>query len=67
MVTIAHGALDEPRSLLEAMRGVDQVYHVAGLTRAGRRGSSSASMVRELDIWSARAWKQRADHAASST
>ena len=33
-VTIAHGTLDEPRSLLEAMRGVDQVYHVAGLTRA---------------------------------
>jgi len=33
-VMIAHGTLDEPRSLLEAMRGVDQVYHVAGLTRA---------------------------------
>jgi nucleoside-diphosphate-sugar epimerase len=33
-VTIAQGTLDEPRSLLEGMRGVDQVYHVAGLTRA---------------------------------
>ena len=33
-VTIAHGDMAEPRSLLEAMRGVDQVYHVAGLTRA---------------------------------
>ena len=28
-VTIAHGSMDEPRSLLEGMRGVDQVYHVA--------------------------------------
>src|SRR5512132_1307785 len=26
--------MDEPRSLLEGMRGVDQVYHLAGLTRA---------------------------------
>jgi nucleoside-diphosphate-sugar epimerase len=33
-VTIARGGMDEPRSLLEGMRGVDQVYHVAGLTRA---------------------------------
>ena len=33
-VTIAQGGMDEPRSLLEGMRGVDQVYHVAGLTRA---------------------------------
>jgi nucleoside-diphosphate-sugar epimerase len=33
-VTIAQGALDEPLALLESMRGVDQVYHVAGLTRA---------------------------------
>ena len=33
-VTIAPGALDEPRSLREAVRGVDQVYHLAGLTRA---------------------------------
>ena len=33
-VTIAQGSMDEPRSLLEGMRGVDQVYHVAGLTRA---------------------------------
>ena len=33
-VTIAQGGMDEPRSLLESMRGVDQVYHVAGLTRA---------------------------------
>jgi nucleoside-diphosphate-sugar epimerase len=33
-VTIAHGGMDEPRSLLEGVRGVDQVYHVAGLTRA---------------------------------
>jgi nucleoside-diphosphate-sugar epimerase len=32
-VTIAQGGMDEPRSLLEGMRGVDQVYHVAGLTR----------------------------------
>jgi nucleoside-diphosphate-sugar epimerase len=30
--------MDEPRSLLEAMRGVDQVYHVAGLTRARAAG-----------------------------
>jgi nucleoside-diphosphate-sugar epimerase len=33
-VTIAQGGIDEPGSLLEGMRGVDQVYHVAGLTRA---------------------------------
>ena len=33
-VTIAQGGMDEPRSLLEGVRGVDQVYHVAGLTRA---------------------------------
>jgi nucleoside-diphosphate-sugar epimerase len=33
-VRIAQGSMDEPRSLLEGMRGVDQVYHVAGLTRA---------------------------------
>ena len=33
-VTIAQGGMDDPRSLLESMRGVDQVYHVAGLTRA---------------------------------
>ena len=33
-VTIARGGMDEPDSLLEAMRGVDQVYHVAGLTRS---------------------------------
>jgi dihydroflavonol-4-reductase len=33
-VTIAQGSMDEPRSLRESMRGVDQVYHVAGLTRA---------------------------------
>ena len=26
--------MDEPRSLLEGMRGVDQGYHVTGLTRA---------------------------------
>jgi nucleoside-diphosphate-sugar epimerase len=33
-VTIAQGSMDEPRSLLENMRGVHRVYHVAGLTRA---------------------------------
>ena len=33
-VMIAQGGMDEPDSLLEGMRGVDQVYHVAGLTRA---------------------------------
>jgi nucleoside-diphosphate-sugar epimerase len=33
-VTIAQGSMDEPRSLLESVRGVDQVYHLAGLTRA---------------------------------
>jgi len=33
-VTIVQGDMNEPRSLLEGMRGVDQVYHVAGLTRA---------------------------------
>ena len=33
-VTIAAGRMDDPRSLLEAMRGVDLIYHVAGLTRA---------------------------------
>jgi len=33
-VTIAQGGLDELRALLEGMRGVDQVYHLAGLTRA---------------------------------
>jgi nucleoside-diphosphate-sugar epimerase len=33
-VMIAQGGMDEPHSLLEGMRGVDQVYHVAGLTRA---------------------------------
>jgi nucleoside-diphosphate-sugar epimerase len=33
-VTVAQGDMEEPRSLLEAMRGVDHVYHVAGLTRA---------------------------------
>jgi nucleoside-diphosphate-sugar epimerase len=37
-VTIAQGGMDEPRSLLDAMRGVDQVYHVAGLTRARAAG-----------------------------
>jgi nucleoside-diphosphate-sugar epimerase len=33
-VTIAQGNLDDPRSLREGTQGVDQVYHVAGLTRA---------------------------------
>jgi nucleoside-diphosphate-sugar epimerase len=33
-VTIAQGGMEEPRSLLEGIRGVDLVYHVAGLTRA---------------------------------
>ena len=33
-VTLARGGMDEPRSLREGMRGVDQVYHLAGLTRA---------------------------------
>jgi dihydroflavonol-4-reductase len=33
-VTIVQGDMNEPRSLLEGLRGVDQVYHVAGLTRA---------------------------------
>jgi nucleoside-diphosphate-sugar epimerase len=33
-VMIAQGGMEEPHSLLEGMRGVDQVYHVAGLTRA---------------------------------
>jgi nucleoside-diphosphate-sugar epimerase len=33
-VTIAQGDLDNPRSLREGTQGVDQVYHVAGLTRA---------------------------------
>jgi nucleoside-diphosphate-sugar epimerase len=33
-VTIARGSMDEPRALLESVRGVDRVYHVAGLTRA---------------------------------
>ena len=33
-VMIAQGDMDEPHSLREGMRGVDQVYHVAGLTRA---------------------------------
>jgi nucleoside-diphosphate-sugar epimerase len=33
-VTLAQGDIDDPRSLLEGMRGVEQVYHVAGLTRA---------------------------------
>ena len=33
-VTIARGDMDETRSLLEGVRGVEQVYHVAGLTRA---------------------------------
>jgi nucleoside-diphosphate-sugar epimerase len=33
-VTIAQGDLDDPRSLREGTQGVDQVYHVAGLTRA---------------------------------
>jgi dihydroflavonol-4-reductase len=33
-VTIAQGSMDEPRALLECMRGADQVYHLAGLTRA---------------------------------
>jgi nucleoside-diphosphate-sugar epimerase len=32
-VTIAQGDLDNPRSLREGTQGVDQVYHVAGLTR----------------------------------
>ncbi len=32
--TIVRGGMDEPRALREALRGVDQVYHVAGLTRA---------------------------------
>ena len=34
-MTMVQGDLGEPRSLQEAVRGVDQVYHVAGLTRAG--------------------------------
>ena len=33
-VTIAQGDLDNPRSLREGTQGMDQVYHVAGLTRA---------------------------------
>ena len=33
-VRISQGALDEPRSLREAARGVDQVYHLGGVTRA---------------------------------
>jgi len=33
-VTIALGGLNDPRALREDMRGTDQVYHVAGLTRA---------------------------------
>jgi nucleoside-diphosphate-sugar epimerase len=33
-VTITQGGVDEPNSLREGVRGVDQVYHVAGLTRA---------------------------------
>jgi len=33
-VTLVQGDLNEPRSLLEGLRGTDQVYHVAGLTRA---------------------------------
>ncbi len=33
-VTIVRGAVDEPRSLREALGGVDQVYHLAGVTRA---------------------------------
>ena len=33
-VTIAQGGMDDPGPLQEAMRGVDQVYHLAGLTRA---------------------------------
>ena len=33
-VRISQGDLDEPRSLREAARGVDQVYHLGGLTRA---------------------------------
>jgi len=33
-VMLAQGGMDEPHSLQEGMRGVDQVYHVAGLTRA---------------------------------
>jgi len=33
-VTIAQGGMEEPRALLESLRGVDQVYHVAGVTRA---------------------------------
>ncbi|HUP34073.1 MAG TPA: NAD-dependent epimerase/dehydratase family protein [Candidatus Limnocylindria bacterium] len=33
-VMLAQGGMDEPHSLEEGMRGVDQVYHVAGLTRA---------------------------------
>jgi nucleoside-diphosphate-sugar epimerase len=37
-VTIARGGLDEPRALLDGLRGVDQVYHVAGLTRARAAG-----------------------------
>ncbi len=33
-VTIVQGDLDTPRALREGTQGVDQVYHVAGLTRA---------------------------------
>ena len=33
-VTIVRGGMDNPRALREGLRGVDQVYHVAGLTRA---------------------------------
>ena len=40
-VTIVQGGLGEPRSLREGMRGVDQVYHVAGLTRARAAGEFS--------------------------
>jgi uncharacterized protein YbjT (DUF2867 family) len=66
-VTIAQGGMDEPPSLAESVRGVDQVYHLAGLTRARAAREFFASMVRELDIWSTPVWKHRGDHDASST
>ena len=51
-VTIAPGGLDDPRSLLEAMRGVDQVYHVAGLTRARAAREFFRVNGGGTDIWS---------------
>ena len=66
-VMIVQGGMDEPHSLLEGMRGVDQVYHVAGLTRArGTREFFRVNAEGTRHLVHA-CLETPGDHAASST